>query len=214
MPPPAPNLDARRFDPRIDLYISKAPAFARPVIEYVREVVHEACPDVVETMKWQQPFFCHTNGKVVVFISAFKQHLRFGIWNAEAAAVLREAAGQGEGATTRTVKVSSLKELPAKKKMIASFRQAWNDAGEGKTVMRRSKTPKPALEVPAEFAAALRKSKPAQAVFEKFSPSCRREYILWIADAKQQATRDRRMAQAVEWIAEGKQRNWKYWRRA
>ncbi len=212
MPTPQPKHEARVFDPRIDLYISKAPPFAQPILEYIRDVVHEACPEVVETLKWQQPFFCHTNGKVVVFAGAFKQHLRFGIWNAEAAASLREAAGHDKGATGSTVIIRSLKDLPTKAKMIASFRKAWKDAGEGKTVMRRRdyQTPKPPLEVPADLAAALKKSRPAQAVFDKFSPSCKREYITWITEARQQATRDRRLAQAIEWIAEGKQRNWKY----
>jgi uncharacterized protein YdeI (YjbR/CyaY-like superfamily) len=200
------------FDPRIDLYIAKAPPYALPILEYVRDCVHEALPDVVETMKWQMPFFCHTNGKIVVYIAAFKQHIRFGIWNAEAAASLREAAGHDKNATGSTVLVRTLKELPTKKKMIASFRQAWKDAGEGKTIMRRrdNQTPKPPLEVPADLAAALKKSKPAQAVFDKFSPSCKREYVQWITEAKQDATRQRRLIQAIAWIAEGKQRNWKY----
>ncbi len=199
-------------DARLDLYLSKAAPFAQPILEYVRDVVHEACPEVVETMKWQQPFFCHTNGKVVVFIGAFKQHLRFGIWNAEAAASLREAAGHNPGATGSTVIIRTLKDLPTKKKMLASFRKAWQDAGEGKTVMRRRdyQTPKPPLEVPADFAARLKKNKPAQKVFDNFSPSCKREYVQWIVDAKQEATRQRRLVQAVEWIAEGKSRNWKY----
>jgi uncharacterized protein YdeI (YjbR/CyaY-like superfamily) len=212
VPSPQPSHDARVFDPRLDLYIAKAAPFARPILEYIRECVHEACPDVVETMKWQMPFFCHTNGKVVVFAGAFKQHLRFGIWNAEAAASLREAAGHNAGATGSTVIVRTMKDLPTRKKMLASFRKAWKDAGEGKTVMRRRdhQTPKPPLEVPADLAAALKKSKPAQFVFDKFSPSCQREYINWINEAKQQATRERRLEQAVAWMAEGKQRNWKY----
>jgi len=212
VPSPQPNHDARRFDPRLDLYIAKAAPFARPILEYIRDVVHEACPDVVETMKWQMPFFCHTNGKVVVFAGAFKEHLRFGIWNAEAAASLREAAGHNAGATGSTVIIRTMKDLPTRKKMLASFRQIWKDAGEGKTVMRRRdhQTPKPPLEVPADLAAALKKSKPAQFVFDKFSPSCQREYINWINEAKQLATRERRLEQAVAWMAEGKQRNWKY----
>ena len=77
--------------------------------------------------------------------------------------------------------------------------------------MPRAKTaPKPPLKTPAAFATALKKNRKAQANFDAFPPSHKREYIEWITDAKQEATRERRIDTAVEWIAEGKQRNWKY----
>ena len=64
--------------------------------------------------------------------------------------------------------------------------------------------------MPDHFLAAIKKNKKALAAYEKFSPSHRREYIEWIIGAKTDATRDKRVAQAVEWMAEGKSRNWKY----
>jgi len=113
-------------------------------------------------------------------------------------------------------RVTSVKDLPADKAMLGYIRQAakFIDAGLGDnriTVARRVvKAPKTAVETPAEFAAALKKNKAAGKVFGAFSPSCKREYVEWIVDAKREETRERRIAQAVEWIAEGKQRNWKY----
>jgi len=71
---------------------------------------------------------------------------------------------------------------------------------------------KPALKAPAFMLAAIRKDRKAHAAFEAFSPSCKREYIEWITDAKTDETRNRRLATAVQWMAEGKSRNWKYQR--
>ena len=69
------------------------------------------------------------------------------------------------------------------------------------------------VEVPDYFTKALGKNKKANAAFEKFSNSHRKEYVQWISEAKTEATRDKRMAQAIEWLQEGKSRNWKYERK-
>jgi uncharacterized protein YdeI (YjbR/CyaY-like superfamily) len=205
---------APNFDTRIDAYIAKAAPFARPIVEYVRECAHAAWPEIVETIKWQQPFFCHANGKIVCHIGTFKQHCRMGVWNSAAAASIRKIAGvqteEGEGLVFR---IESLADLPPKKALIACIRGAAEAAATGKATMRRKdyQTPKTPLAVPADFAAALKKNKAARKTFDGFTaPSHRREYIEWITGAKQEETRTRRIAQAVELLAEGKTRNWKY----
>jgi uncharacterized protein YdeI (YjbR/CyaY-like superfamily) len=202
------------YDARIDAYIAKVQPFARPIIEYIRDCAHAAWPEIVETMKWGQPFFCHANGKIVCHIGAFKQHCRVGMWNTAAAAQLREAhkvpTEAGEGLVFR---VESLKDLPPRKTLIACIRGAAEAAATGKSTMRRKdyQTPKPPLEVPPDFAAAMKMNKAAQKTFDSFTaPSHRREYVEWITGAKQEETRKRRIAQAVEMLAEGKTRNWKY----
>jgi len=200
------------LDSRIDLCIAKAPAYAQPILIHFREMVHRAWPDVVETIKWQHPFFTHANGKIIASIGAFKDHCRVGLWHPEAAAALRVAAGHGAGDLGSVVKVSSLRDLPPDKVLIASIRKSAEAASERRTVMPRKQyqTPKPPLEVPPDLAAAMRKNKSAQKTFDGFSPSHRREYVEWITGAKQQTTRDRRLVQAVEMLSEGKTRNWKY----
>jgi uncharacterized protein YdeI (YjbR/CyaY-like superfamily) len=199
-------------DARFDAYILKAPEYARPILEHVRDLMHDAYPEVVETMKWQHPFFTHQNGKIIASIGAFKEHCRFGIWHPEAAAAIRVAAGHDALAGGSVVKVRSLKDLPAQKTLLASFRKAAEAAADRKTKMPRKEyqTPKPPLAVPADLTAALRKNKAAQKTFDGFSPSNRREYVEWIISAKQEETRQRRLVQAIEWLAEGKTRNWKY----
>jgi hypothetical protein len=170
---------------------------------------------VEEDVKWGQPFFVH-GGTILCNISAFKAHCSFGFWGAEIGKVLVQDGVVREGGMGSLGKIASLKDLPPDKKLVGYIRQAAAliDAGLGDNrvvVARRVvKAPKPPVEVPAEFTAALRRDRKAAATYAAFSLSCQREYAEWIADAKRPETRDRRIAQAVEWIAEGKQRNWKY----
>jgi uncharacterized protein YdeI (YjbR/CyaY-like superfamily) len=196
----------------LDKYIAQAAPFARPILEHVRECVHTAWPEAVETMKWSHPFFAHANGKIIMSIAAFKHHCRVGMWNAEAASALRKAAGHDEDATGSVVRVESLKDLPPKKELLAAIRKTAEVAATGKAMMRRQyQTPKAPLEVPADLEAAFKKNKTAKKTFDGFSaPSHRREYVEWIIGAKQEETRKRRIAQTIEMLVEGKTRNWKY----
>ena len=205
-----PNLN-----PKIDAYIAKAAPFARPVLIHLRGLIHKACPDVVEEMKWSRPFFSH-GGLILCNISAFKAHCSFGFWGAEIGKVLHADGVVQDGGMGSLGRITSVKDLPVDTVMLGYLQQAVAliESGQGENRMvaarRVVKTPKPAVEEPSEFAAALKKNKVASKFFEAFSPSCKREYVEWIADAKRDETRQRRIAQAVEWIAEGKQRNWKY----
>jgi uncharacterized protein YdeI (YjbR/CyaY-like superfamily) len=202
-------------DARVDAYIAKAAPFAQPILNHLRGLIHKGCPDVGEDMKWSRPFFLH-GGTILCNISAFKGHCSFGFWGAEIGKVLKADGVLQEGGMGSLGKITSIKDLPSDKQVLGYIRQAAAliDRGQGDNrivVARRVvKAPKAAVEAPPEFAAALKKSKAAMRVFDAFSASCKREYVEWIADAKRPETRDRRIEQAIEWIAEGKQRNWKY----
>jgi hypothetical protein len=190
-------------DQRIDAYIAKSLPFARPILEYVREVFHEAVPDIVEDIKWGVPAFVH-KGKNLGGMAGFKAHTALMI--AYAGRVGEGMGGYG--------KIASLDELPAKEELIAQIRQGAAEIEAGKKPEWSKKSPpKPALSVPQDMAAALKAKPAAQAVFEGFSPSAKRDYIEWITEAKTNATREKRLTQAIEWIAEGKRRNWKYEKR-
>ena len=200
---------------RIDAYIAKAAPFAQPVLTHLRALIHTACPEVVEEIKWGRPFFVY-NGTILCNISSFKQHCSFGFWGAEIGRILRKDGVLQAGAMGSLGRITSLKDLPPEKQLLGYIRQAAalieSGQGENRIVAARRvvKAPKPPVEARPEFAAALKKNKAAHAAYAAFSPSCKREYAEWIADAKRPETRERRIAQAVEWIAEGKQRNWKY----
>ena len=202
-------------NPKVDAYIAKSAAFAQPILRNLRGLVHKACPDVMEEIKWGMPFFLH-DGKILCNLSAFKAHCSFGFWGAEIGKVLRQEGVLQEGGMGSLGKITGVRDLPPEKKLLGYIRQAAklidSGLGDNRIVVARRvvKAPKPPVEVPAEFTAALRRDRKAAAAYAAFSPSCQREYAQWIADAKRPETRDRRIAQAVEWIADGKQRNWKY----
>jgi uncharacterized protein YdeI (YjbR/CyaY-like superfamily) len=203
------------INPKVDAYIEKAKPFAQPILEHLRKLVHKGCPDVEEAIKWSMPFFVY-KGAILGNMAAFKEHCSFGFWGQEIAAVLREAgvaSGDGMGTLGR---IAGVKDLPTDKQMLGWIRQAASFVDDGTYTSpiaarnRVVKAPKAQPAIAPEFAAALKKNKAASKVFEAFSPSCKREYIEWVAEARREETRDKRIAQAVEWIAEGKQRNWKY----
>jgi uncharacterized protein YdeI (YjbR/CyaY-like superfamily) len=207
------NPDA--FEPKVDLYITKAKPFAQPILEHLRTLIHKAVPGVTETIKWSRPFFEY-KGQIFANISAFNAHCSFGLWGEEISHVLREANVIKEEGMGTFGRITSVKDLPSDKQILAFLKQAkaFMDTGNYTSpIAARNKVvkaPKPKIEVPPEFTTALKANKQAQAVFQNFAPSCQREYTEWIADAKRPETRDKRITQAIEWLAEGKQRNWKY----
>jgi uncharacterized protein YdeI (YjbR/CyaY-like superfamily) len=202
-------------NPRVDAYIANAKPFAQPILAHIRKLVHKGCPKVEETIKWSRPFFEY-NGAILGNMSAFKEHCSFGFWGEEIGAVLRKANAVQSDGMGSLGRITRVEDLPPAKALLDWIRQAATFIETGNytsPIAARQRVVKPAktaLETPPEFAAALKKDKKASAAFAAFSPSCKREYIDWIADAKRPETREKRITTAVEWITEGKQRNWKY----
>lgn len=197
-------------DPRVDTYIANAAAFAQPILLHLRGQVHAACPAVEETMKWSFPHFMYHG--VLCSMAAFKQHCAFGFWRR---ALIVDTDDGGHQATTQAMgqfgRITALTDLPAEPVMAGYIRKAMalNESGV-KSPMRSKAKPAPPALVPADFVAALKARPQALEVFENFSLSNQREYIEWITEAKREATRLQRLSTAIEWLAEGKPRNWKY----
>ena len=191
-------------DPRVDAYIEKAQPFAKPIMRQLRKLVHVACPEVVEAIKWGVPAFEYKGP--MCGMAAFKAYCTFGFWKSS----LMEGLPVADNPMSQFGRMASIDELPPEKTIVSLIKQAKKLNDEGIKIKREVKAPKPPVKVPPYFSIALKKNKKAQATFDAFPPSHRREYVEWIADAKQEATRDRRIAQAVDWIAQGKGRNWKY----
>lgn len=192
-------------DPRIDDYIARQAEFARPILEHLRRVVHEAAPEVEETIKWSMPHFTY-KGRLFAGMAAFKAHATFGLW--QASAVLGETGSERE-AMGQFGRIASLDDLPPEEELKAIIRRASEHAQEPPRP-RPKKPPKPELETPPELNEALDSNPAARATFDGFPPSARRDYVEWVVEAKRPETRDKRIAQAVEWMAEGKKRHWKY----
>jgi uncharacterized protein YdeI (YjbR/CyaY-like superfamily) len=202
-------MKADNFDPRIDTYINKSAAFAQPILEHLRELVHKTVPDIEESIKWSMPFFTY-KGQMFGNIAAFKAHCSFGLFGKAMRDQLKKDGYDSDGMGSLG-KLTTIKDLPSNKVLVGYIKQAAAFIDDGaKTMSRTKKAATPAPELPAELVAALKKNKAAAKVFADFSPSCKREYAEWITEAKRAETKEKRIAQAVEWIAEGKQRNWKY----
>jgi uncharacterized protein YdeI (YjbR/CyaY-like superfamily) len=197
-------------DPRVDAYISKCAEFARPILQHLRQLVHKACPAATETIKWGMPFFEYSGG-LLCNMAGFKQHCSFGFWNAslltdpEGALQIKNKTSMGH-----FERITSLKDLPADKTVIVLIKQAAKLNEQGIKKPATTKEPKAVPPMPPALGAALKKNKKAKTNFEQMPPSHRREYIEWIIEAKTEPTRDKRIATTIEWVLEGKSRNWQY----
>lgn len=211
-----------RLDPRVDAYIERAAPFARPILRHLRGLVHQACPEVQETIKWGMPAFVHHG--LMCSMAAFKAHCAFGYWLGE---LVLQGAGAGSSKEGEAMgdygRITALADLPKDSLLLRQIRYAAElneqgvkrkagsarsgEGGAGKAAAaEKSRT----LEVPAALTKALKTNAKARATFEGFSYSHRKEYVEWISEAKTEPTRDNRVATTVQWLEEGKARNWKY----
>jgi uncharacterized protein YdeI (YjbR/CyaY-like superfamily) len=193
-------------DPRVDAYIGKSADFAKPILKELRAIVHEGCPEVEETLKWGSPHFMYHG--MLAGMASFKAHCAFGFWRGRE--IVPDAAEKNAQGMGHLGRITSVDDLPPRRTTIGYVKKAMalNESGTKRPTKPRSK-PAP-LVVPSSFNTALRKNRKARATFDAFSASHRREYVQWIAEAKREETREKRIAQALEWLAEGKPRNWKY----
>lgn len=192
-------------DPRIDAYIARQAEFARPILDELRRRVHAACPAAEEAIKWGAPAFAY-HGKLLGVMAGFKQHAAFNLWHGKQVVGADAAAQEGMGQYGR---ITALKDLPGKRETTAHIRAAMAliDAG---TTARTPGKPKPPPMLPDDLAQAMAANPAARATWDGFTPGKRRDYADWITEAKRDDTRARRVAQSVEWLAEGKTRHWKY----
>lgn len=201
-------------DRRVDKYIQDCEPFARPILTHLRKNILQACPEGEETLKWGMPHLIY-RGSILCGFAGFKQHCALGFWQGREVVGGEKTEGAGHFG-----KITSLKDLPSPKALAGFVRKGMKliearGAGKKKASARAApkripKRQSGLLRTPPDLMRALRASKKALATFEAFSSSCKREYVEWIIDAKTEETRDRRVEQAVDWMSEGKKRNWKY----
>ncbi len=195
------------MDPRIDAYLAKARPFAQPILAHIRKLWATYCPEGEEATKWGSPSLLY-KGKIMCGMAAFKEHATFGFWYGDAV-----TGASTPGAMGSFGRLTGISDLPPEKELAAMFAKAKSliDAGAKPAHMEgRGKHPKPALGMTPAFQKALDAAPKAKTAYDSFSPSAQREYLEWIIDAKRDETRDKRIAHSVEWLAEGKKRNWKY----
>ena len=196
-------------DPRVDACIAKSAAFAQPILKHIRKLVHFGCPEVEETIKWQFPSFMYKG--MLCGMAAFKNHCTFGFWKHELIFGKEKLAANGEErGMGQFGRITSLSDLPKDVVLLGYIKEAVRLNDEGIKAPSRAKPKKKALIVPDYFMKELKKNTKALAVFEGFSYSHKKEYVEWLTEAKTDETRNRRLATTLEWLAQGKSRNWKY----
>jgi uncharacterized protein YdeI (YjbR/CyaY-like superfamily) len=186
--------------PATDAYIANAPDYARPILKKVRTLFHKADPQIIESTKWGVPAF--ERDGLVAMMAAFKSYVGVNFWRQKH--LTHRAANAFDG------RFASIEDLPSDADFIACVKEAISLNAPGKKPKRAVRPPRAALPVPADLTSALKQNPRARTAFDAFPPSHRREYIEWITGAKQATTREKRLDQAVTWIAQGKSRNWKY----
>lgn len=195
---------------KVDAYINKSAEFAQPILKHFRKLIHETCPEVVETIKWGMPSFEYHG--ILCGFAAFKNHCSLGFWKA---GLMKDAAiltsEEAKGSMGNIGKITSMKDLPSDKQLAKWLKEAMKLNEEGvKKTKEVAKHPKKEIVTPDWLITAIRKNKKAWTCFEKFSPSNQKDYVEWITEAKTEETRNKRLKQALEWMSEGKPRNWKY----
>lgn len=201
-------------DKRIDAYIAKSQDFAKPIMEHIRKLIHKNCPYVTETLKWGMPAFEY-KGPFMGF-AAFKEHFALFFWKS---AIMKDSnvlmGANSKGAMGNIGRIESIEDLPKDAVLARWIKEAkkLNDDGIKINKKEKPKHERKEYKMPAYFQKELNSNKKAKQVFEKFPPSHKREYLEWIIEAKTEVTRNKRMATAIEWLTEGKSRNWKYQRK-
>ena len=200
----------RSRDKRVDVYIARSADFARPILKHLRQVVHKACPDVEETLKWNFPVFMYKG--MLCTMAAFKEHAVFGFWKQKLMRDPNKFFQTADIAMGNLGRLASVSDLPPKKILSAYIKEAVALNEEGTKVPRNRKVPKKPLRMPQYLKRALVRNKKALVTFEAFSPTHKREYLEWVTEAKTEETRSKRLATTIDWLAQGKKRNWKYMR--
>lgn len=200
-----------KYDPRVDAYIDRAADFAQPILKHIRQLVHQACPELIETIKWGFPHFDYKG--TVCSMASFKSHCAFGFWKSKLLPDPNHLLGEGkEEAMGQLGRITSIADLPEESIFITYIQNAVILNKEGIKMEKKPAAAKIELVIPDYFAKSLAEAPAAQEHFDKFSYPQKKEYLEWIVEAKTEETRQKRLGTALEWIAEGKSRNWKYQR--
>jgi uncharacterized protein YdeI (YjbR/CyaY-like superfamily) len=199
-----------QFNSKVDDYLLKATDFAKPILEYLRKIIHHTCPEIEEDIKWGTPHYSY-KGDHLCMMAGFKNHCSFSLYKAEFMTdkAIQESVKSGKKFGYMD-KLKSVSELPAKKILVALIKEAMTLNEQGiKKAKPKSETPK-LIEVPDYFEKALKTNPKAKEIFESKSASFRKDYLVWITGAKTEATRQTRVKQSLEWITAGKGRFWQY----
>jgi uncharacterized protein YdeI (YjbR/CyaY-like superfamily) len=198
------------YHPAIDEYINKSEEFARPILLHLRKIIHLACPDVEETIKWSFPNFEY-KGQILCSMASFKKHCSFGFWLGaemeDPENILNKVGNTNMGNFGKIINHNS---LPDDNIIIKYIHEAMKLSESGTKKKTSKIKDKKSLEIPVYIIEFIEKYPKAKVVFNNFSNSCKKEYVQWIEEAKQVSTKLKRLEKAVSMMEEGKEFNWQY----
>jgi uncharacterized protein YdeI (YjbR/CyaY-like superfamily) len=198
-----------KTDVRVDEYIAKSVEFAQPILSHFRRLVHECSPEISETIKWGFPCFEYKG--MICSMASFKAHCNFSFWKGKE---LHDESGillpVGNTDMMSFEKIKSINDMPNDEIIKKLIIQAIELNKENKTKTPNKPKTSKELEVPEFILNALKASASAEKTFHNFSYSHKKEYVEWIYEAKKEETKIKRIETMIEWLAEGKSRNWKY----
>ncbi len=198
-----------QYDERVDNYINKAEPFAQPILNHIRNLVHQVSPLINETIKWGFPHFEYK--AAICHMASFKAHCTLGFWKASLMKDPYQIFNEKDTAMGSVGRIEKLEDLPSDKILTEYILEALR-IDESGVKLKKVTTPKAEIPIPPYFVEELNQNPKAKQTFENFSPSHKREYLEWITTAKTEATKLKRMVTTIEWLTEGKSLNWKYQR--
>lgn len=186
---------ARTKDP--DEWLETCPDFSAPLAEQLTEWILHWEPDLTESIKWNN--LCFSGRKLVVGLSACQHHLALFFFRGTE---LPDPAGLfspgGENNTNiRSVRLTTLDGL--NRNALRALLHAAVALDADPTLPPLPKIKRKPWPMPAFFKQALaeKRNHAAAAGFRALSPSCQREYLVWVSTAKQPETRARRLKETL-----------------
>jgi uncharacterized protein YdeI (YjbR/CyaY-like superfamily) len=199
-----------KFNPAVSTYIANSAEFAQPILIELRAIIHNFCPEVVETIKWNFPVFVYKDS-ILCNMASFKEHCSFGFW---LGSLMKDPHGiflrTEQGGMGDLGKLKSLNDLPDPSKLGASILEAMQLTDAGMKLPKKPKKDTTELKIPNELTKALAEHAAAKTVFDNFSYSHKREYVDWLNEAKTEETLNKRLETTILNLLEGKPKEWKY----
>jgi hypothetical protein len=199
---------------QVTAYAAAMPAYAQPIFAHLRALIHTTCPDTDEAIKWSIPHF-ERDGDYLCIFAASPGHASFTFYKQQLMSDPRLRDNLNLPAIKRFMgRLTSLSDLPDDATLAAMLQEAADLNARGVRLPDRAPKTPPVIDMPSAVATAvataLAANPAAQAVWDAKSAAWRKDYLVWITAAKTDPTRDARIAEALDWIADGKARFWKY----
>lgn len=188
----------------ITAYIEKATPEFKEVMIALRSVLNNPNFDIKEDWKWGAPNF--NNEGMICWLAHFRNHVGMNFFKGT---LIKDKYNlfthYREEKGNRQLKFSDINQI-IPEQIEYYIEEAIKLNQENIKVVKKEID----TSLPLDLETELNNNPKAKMFFESLAPSYKRDYIEWIEEAKREATRTKRLATTMEWLSEGKKKNWKY----